>query len=328
MIKNLSKKPILYDVKIATGIAIIFVVIGHLASRGEIGIDLYVNLKRVIYKFHMPLFLFLSGYIAYYTYQPIKSKNDYFSFIKKKFIRLFPAYLIMSFVFFVGKYNLGQSTEIWEGIFNILFSPADSNSGFLWYLYLLFIYNLSMPIIDYFVKNKFVYFFTISILISSLVGFPKLFSLNFYFWYLPFYILGCYFSNNQITYLYLLKKYGFIILIMFLSWGFLEFLDIIDLPKNIVSFFAIFGIGYIASIKMVRNVLLEKLGDNSFYIYLYNTIFIGAISLLLINYLGKKTFYNNFYYFAPFFILIGLYLPMWLQKYVISRLPIISKFIK
>ena len=324
----MSKKPILYDIKIATGITIILVVIGHLASRGQVGIDLYVNLKHVIYKFHMPLFLFLSGYIAQYTYKPIESIKDYFSFIKKKFIRLFPAYFIMSFVFFVGKYNLGESTEISEGIFTILFSPADSNSGFLWYLYLLFTFNLCMPIIDYFIKNKFVYFFTISILLSTFVDFPKLFSLNFYFWYLPFYIFGCYCSNNQIKYLHLLKKYGFIVLIIFLSWAFLEFLNIIDVHKNIVSFFAIFGIGYITSIKIVRNVLLEKLGDNSFYIYLFNTIFIGAISLFLINYLGKKTFYNNFYYFAPFFILIGLYFPIWLQKYVISRLPIISKLIR
>ena len=324
----MSKKPILYDIKIATGIAIILVVIGHLSSRGEVGIDLYVNLKQVIYKFHMPLFLFLSGYIAQYTYKPIESLNDYFSFIKKKSFRLFPAYLIMSFVFFVGKYNLGEGTELSEGIFNILFSPADGNSGFLWYLYALFIFNLSMPVINYFLQNKFIFFFIISILISSFLDFPNLFSLNFYFWYLPFYILGCYSSNNQIAYLDLLKKYGFIILIVFLSWSFLEFLNIIDIHKNIVSFFAIIAIGYVASIKIGRNVLLEKLGDNSFYIYLFNTLFIGVISLLLINYLGKKTFYNNFYYFAPFFILMGLYLPIWFQKYIISKVPFLKNWIK
>ena len=324
----MSKKPILYDIKIATGIAIILVVIGHLSSRGEVGIDLYVNLKQVIYKFHMPLFLFLSGYIAQYTYKPIESLNDYFYFIKKKSIRLLPAYLIMSFVFFVGKYNLGEGTEISEGIFNILFSPADGNSGFLWYLYVLFIYNLSMPVINYCLQNKFIFFFIISILISSFLDFPDLLSLNFYFWYLPFFILGCYFSSKRETYMRILKKFGLIILIVFIIWIFLEFLGIINIHKNIVSFFAIIGITYISSVKLERNVLLEKLGDNSFYIYLFNTLFIGAISFLLINYLGKESFYNNFYYFAPFFILIGLYLPIWLQKYFISRLPIISKLIR
>lgn len=276
----------------------------------------------------MPLFLFVSGYIAYYTYPQIKSITDYYSYVKKKFIRLFPAYLIMSLFFFAGKYALEKNTELTEGIINIFFYPANSNSSFLWYIYVLFLFNLSMPIIDYLVKNKFIIFFVISILISSFINFPDLLSLNFYFWYLPFFILGCYFSSKRETYMRILKKFGLIILIVFIIWIFLEFLGIINIHKNIVSFFAIIGITYISSIKLERNVLLEKLGDNSFYIYLFNTLFIGAISFLLINYLGKESFYNNFYYFAPFFILIGLYLPIWLQKYFISRLPIISKLIR
>lgn len=37
----MSKKPILFDIKISTGIAIILVVIGHLASRGQVGIECF-----------------------------------------------------------------------------------------------------------------------------------------------------------------------------------------------------------------------------------------------------------------------------------------------
>jgi len=324
----LSKKPILYDIKIATGIAIILVVIGHLASRGQTEIEFYVKLKSIIYKFHMPLFLFLSGYIAHYTYPPIKSINDYSSYVKKKFIRLFPAYLIMSLVFFAGKYALGQSTELVEGILNILFYPTNSNSSFLWYIYVLFLFNLSMPIIDYFVKKKFIIFFVISILIASFTEFSKLFSLNFYFWYLPFYILGCYLSNKQEPYLSILKRYGLIILVVFVLWAFLEFFEIINIHKNIVSFFAIFGIGYLSSIKMVRNTFLEKMGDNSFYIYLFNTMFTGAITIFSIKYFGKQSFYDKFYYLAPFLVFIGLYFPIILQKYIINKVPILKNLIR
>jgi fucose 4-O-acetylase-like acetyltransferase len=324
----LSKRPILYDIKIATGIAIILVVIGHLASRGQEEIELYVKLKSIIYKFHMPLFLFLSGYIAYYTYPPIKSINDYYSYVKKKFIRLFPAYFIMSLVFFAGKYALGQSSEFVEGILNILFFPADSNSSFLWYIYVLFMFNLSMPIIDYFIKNKFEIFFAVSILLASLLEFPKLFSMNFYFWYLPFFTLGCYLSIHQEAYKALLKRYGLLTLVVFLIWSILEFFDVIDIHKNIVSLFAISGIGYLCSIKMVRNAFLEKMGDNSFYIYLFNTMFTGAISILLIKFFGKQSFYDNFYFLAPFLVLIGLYFPIILQKYIISKVPILKNLIR
>ena len=324
----MSKKVILYDIKIATGIAIILVVIGHLASRGEVGIDLYVNLKNVIYKFHMPLFLFLSGYIAQYTYKPIDSINDYFSFIKKKYIRLFPPYLLMSLIFFSGKFALGKSTELTEGILNILFYPAKSNSSFLWYIYVLFLFNLSMPIIHYVVKNKFIIFFTISILMSSFINFPELLSLNFYFWYLPFFILGCYLSTKRETYMSILRKFGLIIFIIFIIWMVLEFLGIINIHKNIVGFFAIIGIAYVSSIKIVRNTFFEKMGDNSFYIYLFNTMFTGLTSILLIKYFGKQFFYEKFYFLSPFLVFIGLYLPILLHKYIVSKVPFLKNWIR
>ena len=303
----MSKKPILFDIKISTGIAIILVVIGHLASRGQVGIEFYVKLKSIIYKFHMPLFLFLSGYIAYYTYPVIKSIKEYSSYVKKKFIRLFPAYIIMSLVFFAGKYSFGQASGLKEGIIDILFYPANSNSGFLWYIYVLFLFNLSMPVIDYFIKNKFIIFFAISFLISSYVEPTKLLSLNFYFWYLPFFILGCYLSVNNETYLSILNRYGLLILILFFLWVFLEFFEAINIHKNIVSFIAIFGIGYLSLIIISRNSFLEKMGDNSFYIYLFNTMFIGAVSILLIKYFGNQYFFDMFYYFAPILVLIGIF---------------------
>lgn len=323
----MSKKPILYDIKITTGITIILVVIGHLASRGQEDIELYVKLKSIIYKFHMPLFLFLSGYIAYYTYPSIKSIKDYSKYAKKKFFRLFPAYIILSSVFFAGKYALGQSTEFVAGILDVLFYPANSNSSFLWYIYVLFLFNLSMPIIDYFVKSKFVIFFTCSILISTFIELPEIFSLNLYFWYLPFYILGCYLANNQEVYLTLLKRYGNIILIVFVLWVFLEFFEIIDIPKNVVSFFAIFGIGYLSSIVMVRNRFLEKIGGDSFYIYLFNTMFMGGLSFLLKKILGNELFINSFYFLAPVIIFSGIYFPIRLNKIIKKRIPFLAKYI-
>ena len=185
-----------------------------------------------------------------------------------------------------------------------------------------------MPIIHYFVNNKFVIFLAITFFASSFIDFPEIFSLNLYFWYLPFYILGCYLSNHSVTYLLLLKKYGLIMLVVFLTWAFLEFLGFISLPKNIVSLFAIFAINFLSSIKIVRNNFLEKVGDNSFFIYLYNTMFIGASSLLFIFYFEEHNFYNNFYCFAPFLMFIGVFSPIILQKHVISRLPLLSKLIR
>lgn len=318
----------LIDIDIATGIAIILVVIGHLASRSETGIEAYVNLKRVIYKFHMPLFLCLSGYIAYYTYHPIKSFKGYIEYEKKKFFRIFPAYVILAITFFIGKYVFVENTDIEKSLLNILVCPSESDSGYLWYIYVLFLYYLCMPIIDYMICNKFLIFFIIVLALSSFVPFPKLFSLDIFFWYLPFFMFGCYVVSVRESSIPLLRRYGFAVLILFSLWGVFEFLQLVNIPKNIVGFFAIVSVIYLSSIKIIRNSFLEKMGGNSFYIYLFNTMFIGFVSEVLVKLFGKEEFYNMFYYFAPFLIIIGLFLPILLHKYIISRIPILKSLIK
>lgn len=326
----MNKKPILYDVKITTGIAIILVVVGHLASRGQEGIDLYVNLKKVIYKFHMPLFLFLSGYIAFYTYKKVESFQDYYSLIKKKVKRLLPAYIILSLVFLIGKMIFVESTDVVLGLVDILLYPSKGSSGFLWYIYVLFLYNLTLPLISYILdKSYYFYFiFVASLFISSFVDLPQVLSLDIYFWYLPFFLFGCYLSIRQQEFIAFLKKMGIIFFIGFFVWGFLEFFEIIHLHKNIASFVAIFGISYLSSVLIKRQSLFEKIGDNSFYIYLFNTMFIGAISLFLIKFLGKDSFYNNFYYLAPILVFSGIIFPILLHKYLISKVPILKDWIK
>ena len=189
-----------------------------------------------------------------------------------------------------------------------------------------------MPIIDYFVRNKFIIFFVISILIASFTEFPKLFSLNFYFWYLPFYILGCYLSSKRALYLSILKRYGLITLIVFIIWAFLEFFEVTNIHKNmflksIVSFFAIFGIGYLSSIKIVRNTFLEKMGDNSFNIYLLNTMFMGGLTFFLKKYLGEDQYFHFFYLIAPFLIFSGIYFPIVLYRIIKKRAPLLAKYI-
>ena len=96
-----------------------------------------------------------------------------------------------------------------------------------------------MPIIDYIVRNKFLIFFVISLALSSFVPFSKLFSLDIFFWYLPFFIFGCYLVSVRESSKNLLKQYGLAVLILFLLWGVFEYLQLINVPKNIISFFAI-----------------------------------------------------------------------------------------
>ena len=321
-----GKKKVLSDVKVATGFAILLVVIGHLASRGESGIDQYVNLKTVIYKFHMPLFLFLSGYISGYNYEKIEGLRDYQDFIKKKFLRIMPAYFLLSIIFLTGKYFVGQQKEFSEGIYSILIYPAKGNSGFLWYIYVLFLYYLILPIIMAAVQNKFYLFFLISLIVSFL-PLPEIMSLNLFFWYLPFFSLGCFLSNNIPLYNYYLKIFGKYILIVFSGFLILDYFIVLKIPKFVMSYIAIFGIHHIGLNIFKENKHLRRLGDNSFSIYLFNSIFIGGFTFFLKKIMGEEDYIEYFYTLCPFLLCSGLYLPIFLYKVLEKRAPWIAKYI-
>jgi fucose 4-O-acetylase-like acetyltransferase len=53
------------DIDRAKGLAILLVVFGHLVARADpAGVDWYEPLRRAVYAFHMPFFLYLSGLVA------------------------------------------------------------------------------------------------------------------------------------------------------------------------------------------------------------------------------------------------------------------------
>lgn len=327
----MTSKPVLYNIKIATGIAIIIVVIGHLASRGEKDLVAYVNLKEVIYKFHMPLFIFLSGYIASYTFSPIENWKTYFVFVRKKFNRLMPAYFLLSTVFLFGKMLLSEkATFQLEDLMDIFINPSNGNSGFLWYIYILFFYYVFIPPIMYIVKDNFRFLFTfiLTLLISIYLTPFSLFSIDLFLFYLPFFILGCYLSLHEKVFLQNLKKYGAYLLLLFLLWLACEFLEVLNIQKHFIGFLGIFSVLYLSSFLIVRSRLLEIFGDNSFYIYLYNTMFMGGITVVVIKVLGKSFYLDYFYFLAPILISTGIILPILFQKYIFSKIPFIRNWIR
>lgn len=74
---------------IARAICIILVVIGHYVPDNSPA--WYVMLHDIIYTFHMPLFMFVSGYV----YMITKKNIGYKSFLIKKIKRLMIPYFVL-----------------------------------------------------------------------------------------------------------------------------------------------------------------------------------------------------------------------------------------
>ncbi|MDB5159086.1 MAG: hypothetical protein JWR50_3793 [Mucilaginibacter sp.] len=114
------------------GIAIFLVVAGHFIQYNTID-PVHNSLFAIIYSFHMPLFMFLSGYIAYKTITE-NIFNSYLKFIKKKGITiLLPFFswpLIISPFFLKKAFNYDP--------IKTLITIVKAPTGGLWFLWFLF----------------------------------------------------------------------------------------------------------------------------------------------------------------------------------------------
>ncbi len=89
------------------GVAIIFVVMGHVA---EFGVGVKDTLFNQFYaSFHMPLFMFLSGLFAYKSFEHW-NMSETILFVKKKFLRV-----MLPFFTIGGGYMLMFTTDIIKG---------------------------------------------------------------------------------------------------------------------------------------------------------------------------------------------------------------------
>lgn len=73
------------------GFAIIMVVIGHLYTRNGYGDSI---LTTVIYSFHMPLFFFISGFVARYSYRPLTSLKITWKYVWGKTYKILLPYFV------------------------------------------------------------------------------------------------------------------------------------------------------------------------------------------------------------------------------------------
>ncbi len=121
---------------------IILVVIGHC------GVDIPI-LKPWIYSFHMPLFIFIAGYLLQYTTPTISSLKT-LSFAKKKAIRLLLPYVLISSIAYLPKCLFTvftyRSTELsLTSYLHGMFYPSENPIIFFWFLpTLFFIFMLTL----------------------------------------------------------------------------------------------------------------------------------------------------------------------------------------
>ena len=165
-------------------VLIFLVVLGHflLPIHGE---SVLVVVKRLIYVFHMPLFVFVSGYFAKKIY-----KNGQYNF--KKIL-----YLIKAYIVFVIAIQLVYAIDGFQKFSEINFF---SQSGDPWYLFAMIVWYLTIPLIR---KCKELPVLVISVVFALIAGYFKnigdFLCLSRILVFGPFFYLGYFMDASQLA---------------------------------------------------------------------------------------------------------------------------------
>lgn len=170
-------------IDVVKGIAIILVVLGHAIQVNTSNFDMNLYF-RIIYSFHMPLFMFLVGYVVWLQ----KSGISIHTFIKRIRRLVIPFFAWYFLVYFIT--GIFKQESLLVSLFRLLHSP-DAGLWFLWVAFLCYIllyglhYVASRLHIDIAFPISLVLLAFLIKLIPVEVG-----GMNFLKWYFLFFVVG------------------------------------------------------------------------------------------------------------------------------------------
>ena len=275
------------------GVLIIFVILGHIVL-GTISENL---IRGVIYSFHMPLFLFVSGYMINLDRLMSQSFNDLFS---KYWDRMLKAWLV-AYVIFTAYHVLSEPSL--RQVIGLLYSPW----GHLWYVPTLFCYVLMSKFLfgKFNVKVSYLVLILLNVAWNVLI---QVSSIHLSHWCdcskLLYFALGLFMKNHFVSSRFL-RSYTAVPLFyvpLFLALQHLPF-KIRGVVLVLLLFGVIFLYLYPAIVKdmMPKSKVFTFIGKNSLYIYLWHQ----APILLLVDFVSTK---NLTYYYVISFALLVLFL--------------------
>lgn len=314
---------------IAKAICIILVVMGHYVLDNSPA--WYVLVHDVIYTFHMPLFMFVSGYV----YIATKKRSTYGDFLLKKVRWLMVPYLTTSVMVIViklltqGSMSVDNPVTIFSFV-EMFYMPVAGY--FLWFIWALWWMFVLVPLFRG--KQKHVELFVLGIVLHFIpFGLPRVFCLEQFSGMLMYFMFGVFVFENDSLHRFL-KEFSWIkvacAVAVFILGEFLYFTNGVGtggmfLLNAMLPFIGIWFVMEVA--KLVCNDwtdvherhLLMWIAQSSYIIYLFHTTFEGLVKAVLRKLLIDS---NVWYVFIPSAILVifsGVIIPMLLYRFVLKK---------
>ena len=315
-----------YDyITLSKALGIILVVIGHFTSTVYMP-AYYMEMKNLIFSFHMPLFMILSGFLFQMSLCRKPGKISLLPFIKKKFLRLMVPYFFISAAIALLNFVLGYFMPVkrmvdWHYLLEIFYMNVGGSAVFLWFIYSLFVIFL-ISVICMRLKGGTAILGVLSVILYF-TPMPQLFYLSFvhsfiiYFWGgMILFLL----TDSQKLRVSFSQTFAAMLLLVFAyclkDWIIIDYIkSFLNLICGFAGSYMIICIAYAFGHK--ENKWLMSLGKYSAYIYLLHMAGVYFIRIV----------YEKIGLFTPLTygvalaaaVIAGLVIPLLVTKYVIHK---------
>jgi fucose 4-O-acetylase-like acetyltransferase len=330
-----------HDLTIAKGLGIFLVVMGHTLAGGvSKGNEWFCDFVNHIYMFHMPFFMFISGYVFFRVGRLEKIQARLGSFVASQAVRLLIPFFTIGLIVLYGKLALQSvmhvdnvPADMMSGLIKLFWMTDKSPSMAMWYVFVLFIYQLlGMSLFRVFKYNLIVYL-VVALVLYALPAYHHVY-MDRVAHFFVFFIIGGYLRQDEQGYEAMLdRKHVFWALpaLLITALAVLPYHEVLRTPAGMLLIGAL-SIPALHALcrKIAQSVsplhrVLYLLGTYSYSIYLLNTMSIGVTKGILF----KLTTWNgiHFYYVIPLLIIGGLLGPLLAEKIIFSRIGFLRRHI-
>lgn len=306
----------------------LLVVVGHVTLTNvfqDPDYPIVSAVERIIYSFHMPLFIFISGWLFYYTC--LRKNKPYKEVMKAKFKRLgipFLAFTVttMGLKLLFAPY-MKRIVDVNE-IMNTFLFFSSNPLGEMWFIIVLLVLMSLYPIYKNMVQksNSACILIVVSLIISLFPPPCDFFQLRRVAYMLPFFVMGILFCKYGWAERLFTFKFLFIFTCIFFCCNVFQFL-----PEKMNFIMPWAGIFFSLSLcgNSVRYVpgLFESFRDYTFQIFLMGIFFQMAIRFIFQRF-PSDTLYGIFYLSS---IVCGLYIPVIISRIVMRGPKILQNCI-
>lgn len=316
---------------LAKGLAMVLVLIGHFGPANWWS-ESFRQCVAVIYLFHMPLFMMLSGYLS--ALRPTDSARRAQSLFgwsreewRRRSVRFLLPYLSVQLVYIALKLMLrpvfDYGTIDVATLAAVFVRPADSPASLMWFIYTLFLLTLVYPALRRGLRDAFWV-----LLVACGVFFvptPALFALDRVAYYLPFYALGALLAERRWLEC---REFSKTVLGATLGFGALASLalaaDLFQwMPLRLLAgasgAVAVLGGTVLAVRQGAAPPVLRMVGVHSASVYFFHQPVVWGVAVLAAR--GFHLSGDRLLLVLPFAVLAGAGLPILFDRVVLTRSP-------